>query len=444
MRTLPPQQVVASFDSATVLHAAVAAALHGQPFPHLGHSAAAGVAIRGAGRLPWGLLRGVYTRMGASEGIEPGRLGDVDLEAVAAMLVENLPRRPFPGVMLGSSNGAFAHLAAAMQVPWLPGTVLVPVARRGDPDRPVDAMDFGRRLAGPLLERNPDVVLHHMHDQAQDELMVARMTYFRVKWRALPAAYATFLKERLVPGAPVVVLDDRSRWPVVNVGERHVFQPGAQGGLRPEDYLRRPHTPTPDGDAPEAEWGSEPGFTAAVERWATTHDHPLVKVGYHGPQTPSHPVAAVVRDWYANRGERSDRLVVPSFVLGDPWTTLNRAAVPFWTFFSVQPALESLRLHLARSEPYRRVDVILFQHGVASPGIARPEEWLSAAAETGADAHLLGVDPRRFPHDIASVGRYGPRLADLPRATRPWPVLTPFDAVGALRRHHELDMSGAV
>jgi pimeloyl-ACP methyl ester carboxylesterase len=56
MSRLRPSDVVASFDSASVLHAGLAAALHGRPFPHLGHRAAAGAAIRVAGRLPWPLL----------------------------------------------------------------------------------------------------------------------------------------------------------------------------------------------------------------------------------------------------------------------------------------------------------------------------------------------------------------------------------------------------
>jgi hypothetical protein len=60
---LDPKQVVASFDSASVLHAATADALEGQPFPNLGSSALAGLAVRAAGRLPWSLLRGIYTRI---------------------------------------------------------------------------------------------------------------------------------------------------------------------------------------------------------------------------------------------------------------------------------------------------------------------------------------------------------------------------------------------
>ena len=112
-----------------------------------------------------------------------------------------------------------SHLAAALQVPWLPGTVLVPVTRVGDPQRPVDALRFGERVAPRLLDANPEVVLHHMHDPVQDELMVVRMTYFRTKWRTLPDSYARFLAA-LAPGAPVVLVEDTSAWPVVRAGDR--------------------------------------------------------------------------------------------------------------------------------------------------------------------------------------------------------------------------------
>ena len=176
-RALDPADVVASFDSATVLQAGLAAALRGRAFPNLGNGAAAGAAVRAAGTLPWPVLRRLYTRIGASEALDAARLGEVDLAAVAGWLAGGYPRRRYPAVLVGSSNGALAHLAAAMGVPWLPGTVLVPVARVGDPHSPADALRFGQQVAPALLARNPDVVLHHMHDQVQDELMVARMTY---------------------------------------------------------------------------------------------------------------------------------------------------------------------------------------------------------------------------------------------------------------------------
>jgi hypothetical protein len=431
---LSPADVIASFDSASVLQAGLAAALRGEPFPHLGNGAAAAAAVRAAGQLPWAVLRHLYTRVGASEGIPPDRLSDVDLDAVARWLAGSYPRRRYPAVLVGSSNGALAHLAAALQVPWLPGTVLVPVSRVADPHRPVDALEFGRRHAPALLDANPDVTLHHMHDQVQDELMVARMTYFRTKWRALPEGYVEFLADNLAPGAPVLLAEDRSSWPVVRLGDRHVFQTGAQGGLEPQAYLERAHTPQPDDEAPEAEWGADPGLSVGLARWCVDNGHPLVRVGFTGPQAPSHAVAALMREWYASRGEDADRLLVPSFVLGDPWRTITTASVPYWTFFSVQPALRAFAAHLERSAPYREIDILLFQHGVESEGIARPDEWTAIARRHGATPRLLALDRDRFPHDIASLARYGRAMAGLPSARSPWSPLELGPALEGLRR----------
>jgi hypothetical protein len=433
MNRLHPEEVVASFDSATVLQAGLAAALRGERFAHLGQGPIAAAAIRIGGRLPWALLRRVYTRVGASEGLDPERLGDVDMSVVAGWLADGYPGRRYPAVLIGSSNGALSHLAAAMQVPWLPGTVLVPVSRTGDPRRPDQAMLFGERFAPRLLECNPDVALHHMHDAVQDELMVARMTYFRLKWQRLPEAYARFLTTRLAPGAPVVLVEDRSQWPVVRIGDRHVFQTGAQGGVEPEDYLARPHTPRPDDEAAEAEWGADRCLGAAVAAWCAESGHPLITLTYTGPQVPADAVATVLRTWYRGRGEAGDRLLVPSFVLGDPWTTISTATVPYWTFFSVQPALRALDLHLAASPPYQQVDILQFQHGVCSAGVATPQNWVDVARRHGATARLVGLDPGRFPHDIATLGRYAGALADLPPARTVWRPLDPSAALHGLQ-----------
>jgi hypothetical protein len=432
MTDLKPADSVALFDSATAMVSALSAALRGETFPHLGSSALYGRAVRAAGRLPWPLLRQIYARIGAAEGVDPARLGDVDLAAVARWLTEQYPRRRYPAAFVGSSNGAVTHLAAAIGAPWLPGTVLVPVGRVGDPERPVDAMRFGERYAPALLQRNPDVVLHHMHDQEQDELMVARMTYFRTKWRALPAAYGEFLDAALLPDAPVIVVDDRSSWPVVRVNERHVFQAGAQGGLDPEDYLHRPHTPTADDHAPEAEWGAEPEFTGAVIEWCRRAGRRVVVLTTPGPQQLAHPVATVLRQWYRARNQADDQLLVPTFILGDPWLTLNLGAVPFWAFFSVEPARHALENHLASSDPYGVVRFLLFQHGTDSAGIARPEDWARTVQKYGARADFLGLDTDKFPHDIGFLGRYGPALNRLPRARRLWPPLNVDEALRGL------------
>ena len=426
--TLDPSKVVASFDSASALHAAIAAALRGRPFPHLGNPTAYARAARVAGRLPWPLLRRIYARIGAAEGIAPERLGDVDMDQVAESFAAAYPARRYPAVLLGSSNGALAHLAAALQAPWLPGTVLIPVAHVGDPERPDRALAFGREHGHRLLLANPDIVLHQMHDEAQDALMAARMAYFRTKWSALPNAYGRFLAERLAPGAPVIVAEDRSRWPVTRVGSRHVFQNGG-GGQPPVDYLRGPHSPTPDEEAPEAEWGADPGLLTGLRHWCAIHGHPLVRLVYDGPQAAAAPVAAAVRRWYQRLGRPSDKLIVPSFVLGDPWRTLQIGAVPFWTFFPVGPALADLETYLRTNEPYREVLLLVFQHGADSPGRAPARDWRRVIEAQGPTARLVALDQRKDPHDIGSLGRYGPELAALADEPTPW---TPLEVAKAL------------
>jgi hypothetical protein len=417
---LDPRRVVASFDSASVLHAATVAALEGQPFPNLGSSAVAGLAVRAAGRLPWSVLRSIYTRIGASEGIDPKRLGDVNLAAVADSFAARYPKRRYPAVLLGSSNGALTHLAAAMQLPWLPDTVLVPVAHVGDPDRPDQALEFGRSVAPALLERNTDIVLHHMHDQLQDVLMAERMSYFRVKWRRLPDAYAAFVENHLAPNGTVVVVNDSSSWPVTRVGPRHVFQAGGRGGTPPEGYLARPHTPQPDNEASESEGGLDPAFRQSVLAWCDQRGYRYAEIGYVGPQAPAAAVATVMRDWYRARGEPASRLVVPCFILGDPWQTVCAAAVPYWIHFAVQPALQALDEYLDKAGPYSDVNVFLLEHGAESPGIAGPDDFQAVINRHSAAAHFDGLEPGRFPHDIVTLGRYGQVFDQLPRARHPW------------------------
>jgi hypothetical protein len=377
----------------------------------------------------------LYARIGGAEGIAPEKLGDIDMRQVAASFADAYPRVRFPAVMMGSSNGAMTNLAASMQIPWLPATLLVPVHRVGPANRPDLALQFGREHGPALLDANPDIVLHQMHDSAQDEVMVARMTYFRTKWMTLPAAYAEFLSSRLEPGAPVILINDESTWPVTRVSARHVFQSGGRGGVKPEQYLAMPHTPEATDEAPEAEWGAGPGFTTAVREWCSQNGHPVVEIRIDGPQEASHPVAQIIREWITDRGGDADELIVPSFVLGDPWRTIELGRVPFWTFFPVDPALESLRYHLAHSHPYRAVDLFLFQHGALSPGLASPKDFEAVVTAARAEPRVLALRKNKSPRDIGAMGRYGSALRRERSQPLPFTPLSLAEMVDGLQRH---------
>jgi hypothetical protein len=280
------------------------------------------------------------------------------------------------------------------------------------------------------------------------------MSYLRLKRRTLGPAYERFLADRLAPGGPVLLVRDRSRWPVTRVRDRHVFQFGARGGATVEEYhgggprvrafLRgsgaardRWDPPAPDAEAPEAEWGLAPQLADDVRRWAAASGHPVRELALDEPEDLSAPVAALHRRWYADRGLPTDRLLVESFVLHDPIAALRTARVPYWTVFPVQPSLQRTRGYLAGAAPYRDVGVLLFSHGVDSIGLARPAEWRALPG----GGRLLGVRERRFPADFPVFARYGPALRrgetlrPLPEEALPLSVLADVEAaLSASRR----------
>src|SRR4051794_39442581 len=375
MSAVSPQDAVASFDSASAFLISLARALRQQDFAHLGQSRLKVPLVRLSARLPERLRRRVYAIASGREGVRPERLGAIDLEQVAAWVTSRYASATSEAVLIGSSNGALTHLAAACGVPWLPQTLLVPVRRPGvDPVDVGAAARFGARHGPALLEANPGVDLHHMHDPNQDALSSSQMAYFRVKWRQLPRAYERFLRGRLRPGAPVVVVRDGSTWPVTRVGERHVFQFGAQGGMTAEEYLHWPGAPEPDDVAAEAEWGFGQGLLGSVRAWAAEHAHPVVELRHAHPQDPSAAVAETFRGWLRARSEAADRLLVSSFIVHDPWRTVLSGSVPFWTFFPVSRAAMDLADYLDRSS-YQDIDIMLFNHGADSRGLADVRTW---------------------------------------------------------------------
>jgi hypothetical protein len=431
-RGVAPEDSVAAFDSASAFLTSLALALHHEDFAYLGQSRLKVPLVYASKALPRRLRRRAYAMASGREGVPPNRLGGIDLEQVATWATAKYPDRPFPAVLLGSSNGALTHLAAACGIPWLPQTMLVPVRRPGaDPDDYRGAADFGVRHAPCLLDRNTGVQLHHMHDANQDALSASQMAYFRVKWRLIPEAYRRFLQQRLRPGAPIILVRDTSSWPVTRYGDRHVFQVGAQGGMSAEEYLARPNVPSPNDTAPEAEWGFAEPLAEAVHDWATTASHPVIEIEYNHPQHPSSAVATTTRSWLRDRGEPAERLLVSSFIVHDPWRTITTGSVPFWTFFPVRSGAADLAAYLDATT-YDDIDIMLFSHGAHSRGLTYAQTWQQLADRARRQGRLLATDPSAFPTDFPVFVRYTRALRTLPDAVTPWRPMPVADAITGL------------
>src|SRR5437764_6589658 len=232
----PEPNYVADFDSATAMAQSLARYLDARDFPMLGvipKWGAPGMKVVGAAvnALPKFAQEWVYIISGAMEALPARRVHEAKTDRIAEWLVDLYPRRKYPAVMIGSSDGALVHLCAALGIPWLPQTCLVPLRRSGvHPDEPMQDLEWAREPARIFIEENPDVQLHHLFDPSQDRLMIRRMSYLRYKRLRLGAAYERFLEDVLEPDGTIWIVDCALKWPVTRLGERHVFQFGAVGG----------------------------------------------------------------------------------------------------------------------------------------------------------------------------------------------------------------------
>lgn len=448
---------VAGFDSASAMAMATARFLHGRDNPPQGRPAARALLplALAANRLPTRVKETIYSVASGAEAQPPARLAALDIEDLAAAIVRLYPQRRYPAVVLGSSNGALVHLCAALGIAWLPQTLLLPLRQRQvSPDDPMRAVHAFDETARALLTRNPDLVLHHMHDPNQDRLTSKRMTYFRVKRTRLGPAYERFLTNTLATGAVLLIAECTRRWPTTRVDERHVFQFGAVGGLQPAEYrhgdpriaeyLRRYgvartgwEAPAPDGESPESEWGFEPALRDDVIAFARRHGYQVRRLIFDDPGDLSPLVADLYRWWYGERGLPSDRLLVESFILLEPWWALRTGSVPYWSVFPVQHSAEDLARYLDRSDSYDFIHLMLFCHGVESVGLVTVDQWRTLLQRARVTGSFAGVDPEKYPRDLATFFRYQRSLRAIPaRYPIPEPLpLDVFDRFFAEARH---------
>lgn len=435
---------IANFDSATGMLRGVANTLKGEELPALGtRSSLATRALQPMASLinalPDRVREEIYTWSGWGEAVSPKRLDHVSAEEVARWMVSQYPKRRYPAVVVGSASGALVHLCAALQIPLLPQTFLIPVARgEVHPDEPLEDLERSREPARRLLEANPELQLHHMNDANQDRLMIRRMTYFRVKRLALGEAYESFLREHLEPGGTIIISDCTLRWPTVRLGDRHVFQLGALGGATPnefyegservEEYLERYGShrrswpaPEPDGESPEAEWGFEPALGEDIKRFATEQGYRVRRVAFEEPEDLSPFVADLYRSWYRERNLPGERLLVGSFIVHEPYWTLRTGSVPFWMTFNKEPSAELLERYLDESESYEEIFMMLFAHGVDSVGLVPIERWRKILSRARRRGEFVGVDEEEYPRDFATFARYNPDLKRRIPARYPMP-----------------------
>jgi hypothetical protein len=415
---------VAGFDSAAVLLQAAAAGAAGEEFPAIGHPTFLQYLVRASEWLPEQTRRAAYAAATGFESVPHSRIDKVDPAEIAEWATSLYEAPKYPAIMIGSSSGALVHLAAAMRIPWLPQTVMVALLRQGGGiDDPRGDLEQAKACGEKLVAANPDIQLHQMHDPSQDRLSLQYISYFRFKYRRLPAAYRRFIEERLQPGGLIIVSDCTKRWPTTRVNDRYFFQFGAVGGMEPEEYvsgservrdylayyetgLERWDPPEADSESPEAEWGFEPSIMGDIEELGRRGGHRSLRLAFEDAEYLSAPVADLHRDWYKQLGVTNPRLLVESFALIEPHWTLRTRSVPFWMTFNSGPSLDYLGEYLEQSPRYGQIRTMIFPHGTRSVGLPSVEDWRRVMRRGSDDVDFLGVSEDKYPNHFASLADY--------------------------------------
>jgi hypothetical protein len=432
---------ITGLDSATVALSALSMYLYGKDLQakNLAPSVTA-LGLDIIDHLPNRLVETITSWSGWLDASSPRVVDNVREETISRWVVNQYPKRLYPAVMIGSSNGAAVHLGAALGIPWLPQTLLMCVRHFVDPDEPKRELEWAKEPVQRLLKNNPDLAVYQMHDPNQDRLKVPHVSYFRMKRTRLGSRFKQFLKENLEPGGTIFLVECQYAWLSTYVSDGHFFQFGGKGYLSPEDYFedsqqiadflkqrgskhRQWNPPAPDGRFPESEWGFEPALRDDVEQFAREHGYRIRRIVFNDPQDLSPLVADLYRWWYQECGLPTNRLFVQSFVYLQPWWTLRLGLIPYWTVFNDRTSANLLNNYLDTTKPYDEIYANLFSNGVNSLGIASIEEWRSIINRASKHSQFIGVDEQSYPRDLASAVR---RYVDIERLNGRYPIPEPL------------------
>ncbi len=435
---------MAKFDSSAALFRANANFLKGRDFPAL-------QAIPFFFKilsdkvyfLPYKALAKIYVWGGWKEGSKPRDMGEIDGRKIDSWIVSHYPRRKYPAIAIGSSNGALTHLWTALNIPWLPQTYLIPVRRLGQMDNPKMDLESGKKPADIFLADNPDLEVNQMYDPSHDRLMLRRIAYFRIKKLLLGEIYKQFIIDCLEENGTIFIANCSKTRKVTKVSERHYYQFGGLNGTSEEEYLHgskrveeflkkyqspnsRWDVPEPDAEHPESEWGYETGLTEDIIKLAKERNYKIKEVEFADPEDVSPFVSDLYSHWNELRGIAEKRLFIESFIIIEPWWTVATGSIPYWMKFNMGPSLDRAR-NFIKDRQFEEIYTTLFSNGIESIGFEPIEKWRELFQFAKIKGDFIGMNEAKFPADFAVFIKYYTDLQKKITARYPIPEALTMD-----------------
>jgi hypothetical protein len=372
---------------------------------------------------PEALRESIYRLSGIQESLQLNHVRRISDEYISQWIIDAYPERKFPAVMIGSSSGALSHVCASLDIPWIPQTVLLPVARHLDPDELIKDAEWGKKIASIIREKIPYMAVYQMHDPIQDRVMIPHMGYFRIKRRALGPKLESYIKQILMPHGTIYISDCHFLWPAASISEGHSFQTGGLGDVSGNEYARGSEriekflekegskqkkwkTPSPLKSMPEAEWGFDEALAENIVQYAQDNQFNVKRIKFDHPEKASPMAADLSRSWYAKNGIASDRLLVECFALLEPWWAAKTGSIPYWMPFNTNSSFQALKEYLRHSSSFNEIYLMLMSNAVEGIGSVSIKQWKQVLNQAQKHGAFIGVNESKFPHDMGSFIKY--------------------------------------
>ncbi|MBR9998947.1 MAG: hypothetical protein KFF73_08250 [Cyclobacteriaceae bacterium] len=410
-------EFLSRFDSATDLAGALSSFLRDEEYSKMGTLPMGRILSPLVNNFPDKWKKNLYFYGGVYDSASKNQIDEIDAEKITRWIYHIYPARKYPAIAIGSSNGALNHLFAALKIPWLPNTFLVPIykGRKFSVDRPKLAIDWS---------------LYQMMDPVYDRIRAGSIAYFRIKKQVLGSWYKKFIKDYLEPEGTLFIIDCKLSWPAIRISDRHTFQFGGLGDIKPEEFYygserirefllkeKAPveawDVPEPDTVSPEAKWGFNRDLMKDIDRMCQSEGYRLAKISFNHPQDPGPNVADIFREWNRCKKQPYQRLLVESFNIHSPSLVMKTSSIPFWLFFNTNPAAQSIENYLNETDPYDEILMMILSHGHESVGGVGIERWRSILSAARKKGLFVGVDSKSYPLDLGIYAHFKTDLKKL-------------------------------
>jgi hypothetical protein len=405
----PASLIPERFDSATRTVREVALALAGggegarEPYPR-----GARILLGAVRLLPEPLrIKVIECGLSCFLGRAAPSLRELDPAPLARWCVAQYPARQYRAIVLGSPNGAVAHLAAMLEAPFLTCSFLLSFRHRIEPDDIQSYRRFGEGLAARLLERGEDFEAINHYDPLHDRSLIKYGDLLRLRLVRLPQVYRQFIRDHLGRDGHLILINCTYPWPQYRLGERSFLQVGGLGGVSPSEFQKRWNLHLPLEERAESEWGCPPGLAEDVRRFAWESGLRLIELELDHPQRFS----LLAYRAYLAAGAREDELMLDCFTFINPYTNLTTGIRALWLPYNDRESFAFARRFL-EGRRFARIYLALATSFARCEDMVTFAEWAGLLEGKGR-LELLGVDPRRYPADPWAPFAYSAKLARL-------------------------------